>query len=135
MLMMLEEMQAEAWDLGLVCSNDKVKKLFANLVLPAIGGFRTNRPKWVQTILTTPGMRLSGTVLSKWYDEACGLDSSMPLNSKENRNILAHTIMDPDQPVMRNSTGVLAAVPHWKRGRRRWVSLRGGLYKEEEEDY
>jgi hypothetical protein len=92
-----------------------VKKLFGVLVLPAIGGFRVNRPDFVQTIFTTPGLSLTGTVLSKWYDEACGLDSSKPLNSKENRNILANENMDPDKAVMKNSQGVRAAVPYWKR--------------------
>ena len=60
MLMMLQEMQAEAWEIELPCSDDKVKKLFGALVLPTIGGFRNNRPEFIQTIFTTPGKKLTG---------------------------------------------------------------------------
>jgi hypothetical protein len=62
----------------------------------------------------------------------------MPLNSKENRNIPAHVIttMAPDMPVMRNSMGNLAAVPHWKLEEDREGGLSSGRYQEEQEgDY
>jgi hypothetical protein len=105
MLSMLERRQAEAWDLDLECSDERLKKHFLKLILPMKPGFNNSRPKWVEALMVTPGARLSGTLLRRWYDEF-QLDSSKPLAGEN---------MDPNGPSMKNQSGDMGPVPIWRR--------------------
>jgi hypothetical protein len=113
---MLEEMQAEAIDLQIVCTHKMVKKKFNDLVLPRTTSFTTGKPLEIERIMKSDTEELTLVVLESWY-EGAGLKSDLPLTHKTNKAILQHVCMDPDKDTMLNSKGEMAPVgKEWRIG-------------------
>ena len=113
---MLEEMQAEAIDLQIVCTHKMVKKKFNDLCLPKTTSFTTGKPPEIERIMKSDKEELTPLVLEGWYESA-GLRSDLPLTHQDNRSILPHVCMDPDKDTMLNAKGKMGAVgKEWRVG-------------------